>query len=266
MTTRSFSVFREAYALLTSRLLAMQAGVALGVCALSIGWLRLPDASIFQVALSALFAIFIVASAGMMESWILMRLAGRSCTPILLLRGTILLVTGALVWLAWNAFIAHLGSRDSLWAGYFNSRASHRSRQFFSFEHILLAMQWMWSTLLWIGTGLIAIFVFTTTASRRPMHAASLAIRSVSFWLSLIAGAATVTLFVDSILAWTPFEGFWPETLSLLFRIAISLATCTAFVCWLLALLAVSVRRADSSYGSPAGGPEESHPRTADPP
>jgi hypothetical protein len=255
------------------RLVLQQIGLALLVFLLYVLWLRVPDASALDVTGSALLALLAVAVAGVGESALLLRLAGRARTPERLLRGALLLLVGAVLWFGWSALLDHLrGSYDSndvLWAGYLNSRFPHQLRNAFSYAHILLWLRWMWTILGWIGTGVIAIFVFAGTASARPLRAAGCALRSVTYWAALLAGTTAATAITGALVNWTPGHGLRVEMLSLVLRLAAAALVDAAVVCLLLAILAACVRRSDEAgapYSTPAGTPDLSQPRTVDNP
>ncbi|HEY0795309.1 MAG TPA: hypothetical protein VGD64_05970 [Acidisarcina sp.] len=262
MTAKSAFVWRDALRLLSVRLVLEQLGLVLGVFVLFVVWLRLPDVSALEVAGSGLFAMLIVAAAGLGETRIVLSIAGRASTWGRLLRGASLLVVAAVIWFAWNHWLTHLSGPDATRAGYFNSRAPHQLRYLLTYGHILLWLGWMWSTLGWIGAGVITVFAFALTASTRPMRAALLALRSLSFWLVLLIGSTAGVLVTGVLMGWTPLHGLRLELLSLGCRVAIASLFDATIACWLLSILAACVRRADASYSKVDGGPDESQPRT----
>jgi hypothetical protein len=233
MTMKPPPIWRDALALVSVRLILAQLGLVAGVFLFFLLWLRLPDASILEVAGSALLAVFVVTAAG---------------------------------WFAWSAWLAHVSSNDPLRAGYLNSKAPHQLRHLLTFEHILLWLGWMWSTIKWLGGGLLASVIVPLIAGRRPLQAALVAVRSVSFWLSLFVGTIVATLITGALMAWMPLHGLWPEMFSLGLRLVVATVFDGIIACWLLATLAACVRRADAGYATPAGGPDDSQPRTAETP
>lgn len=266
MTARSPSVLRGALSLLSVRLVLAQIGLALLVFLLYVVWLRMPDASVLEVIASMLLALIAIAVAGAGESALLLHLAGRARTAGRLLRGTLLLLAGAALWFAWSALLGHLHTNDSLHAGYWNSRLPHPLRNFFSYEHILLWLGWFWATLTWAGAGVIALLVFAGTASARPVRAVALAARSVTFWTAVVLCAAAASVGTSLLLEWTPGHGLRVELMSLVLRLGLAMLIDAILACFLLAILAACVRRADALYATPAGAPDESQPRTADNP
>jgi hypothetical protein len=264
--TRSPSVLRSALALMSVRLVLQQIGLALLVFALTAIWLRIPDASLVDVIGSALLALIVLAIAGAGESAIILRLSGHARTPARLLRGALLLLAGAVLWVAWSMQFDHIHSDDYLRAGYLNSRFPHSLRNFFSFQHILLWLGWMWTALQWIGAGVIALLVFTATASIGPLHAMMRALRSFTYWIVVVLGAMSATVLTSSLMHWTPGHGLRIEALGLALRLSLALLVDGIVVGLVLAILAVCVRRTDALYIAPTGTPDESQPRTTDNP
>ncbi len=266
MTNKPKSIMRDAFALLSVRLILAQLGLLTGVFGLFVVWLRLPDASVLDLAGSVLLGLIAIAAAGVGEGWLMLGLAGRARTPWRLVRCTLLLLVAAALWLAWSARFDHLAANDYLRAGYLNSRVSHGWRHLFSFEHIALWLGWMRKAVAWIGAGLLAAVVFILTASARPLRAAAMVLRSGSFWLVLLAGTPAAALITGALMNWTPFKGLTTEMLSLVARLAIAAVFDVFIACCLLTVMAVCVRRADSTYGRSAGGPDDSQPRTVEAP
>lgn len=266
MTMRPPPVWRDALSLLSVRLVLAQLGLVAGAFLFFLLWLRLPDASTLEVAASGLLALLIVAAAGLGESRLILGLAGRSLTWGRLIRGALLLLVGVAIWFAWSAWLSHLSSHDALRAGYLNSKAPHQLRHLLTFEYILLWLGWMWSAIRWLGGGLLAAIIVPLVAGTRPLQAALIAVRSLSFWLTLFVGTLVATLSTGALMAWIPLHGLWPEMFSLGLRLIVATLFDGIIACWLLATLAVCVRRADAGYATPEGGPDESQPRTVETP
>ena len=265
MTARS-SVLRSALTLLSVRLVLEQIGLALLVFLLYVAWLRMPDASVLDVIGSTVLALVVLAVAGAGESVLILRLADRPRTPSRLLRGTLLLLAGVALWFAWSALLDRLDGNDFLYAGYWNSRFPHSLRNFFSFEHIVVWLRWLWAILQWIGAGIIALFVFTATASIRPLRAALRGLRSLSYWATVVFGITCATVLTASLIEWTPGHGLRIEMMGLVIRLAVAALIVAGIACLLLAMVAACVRQTDALYATPAGTPAESQPRTADNP
>ena len=106
MTMKSPPIWRDALALLSVRLVLAQLGLVTGLFLFFVLWLRLPDASILEVAGSGVLALLIVAAAGLGESRLILSLAGRTLTRGRFVRGTLLLLLGVALWFAWSAWLA----------------------------------------------------------------------------------------------------------------------------------------------------------------
>jgi hypothetical protein len=263
MTRPSTSVLRGALALINLRLVTRQIGLGLLVFALSIVWLRMPDASRLEVAGSVVLALIILAVAGMGESALVLHLTGRALTPGRLLRGAALLLAGILLWLALGTLLDRIHGDDSLRAGYLNSRLPQTLRYFFTYERLALWLGWIWTALDWIGAGILTLFFVCTTASAHPMRAIARALRSATYWIAMIVGVTAATVITSSLIQWTPGHGLRIEMLSLLLRLGAAILIDAAIACLLLAILAAIIQRSDALYATPAGMPEDSQPRTA---
>jgi hypothetical protein len=260
------SVLRPALKLMSVRFVLQQIGLALLVFLLYALWLRVPDASAIDVIGSAVLALIVLAVAGVGESSLIVRLVTVPRAPGRLLRGAALLLAGVLLWFGWSILLDHLHGDDYLRAGYLNSRFPHQLRNFFSFEHLVLWLGWMWTALDWIGAGVIGLFVFVFTASARPPGAMLRALRCLTYWIAVVVGTTVATLLVGSLIEWTPGHGLGIEMLSLVLRLSLAVVIDATLVCTLLAILATCVRQADTAYAAPAGTPDESQPRTTDTP
>jgi len=273
MRTRSQSTLRTALELMSVRLVLQQICLALLVFALYVVWLRVPDASVFDVVGSVCLALIVIWVAGAGESAFMLRLAGRPRTPGRLLRGTLLLLAGTALWLGWIALLGHLrgdyNQNDDTLAGYLNSKFPHGLRYFFTYEHIRRWIGWLWQVLGWIVAGVIAAFVFAFSTGARPIRAMALLMRSIVYWAVVMFVAAGTTWPTGALMRWTPGHGLRVETLSLALRLATVVLVDAAAVCLLLATLAAGVRRADvteAPHTMPAGTPDTSQPRTAEAP
>jgi hypothetical protein len=273
MKPRSSSVLRSAFALMSIRLVLQQIGLAVLVFLLYALWLRVPDASVLDVAGSVCLALLVIFVASAGESVLMLRLTNRPRTPGRLLRGALLLLAGAALWLGWVALLGHFrgdyNSNDNLWAGYLNSRFPHQMRNVFSYQHILLWLGWMWTALQWVGAGIVAAFVFAGTVSQRPIRAALRSLRSIAYWCFAVLVATAASVFSGTVLGWTPGHGLRIEMTSLVFRLTAVVLVDAVVVCLGLAMLATFARESDqpdAAHSTVAGTPDDSQPRTADAP
>lgn len=266
MTTRTPSTLRRALSLLSIRLVLQQIALALIVFALVALWLHVPDANFLDVMATALLAILTFAVAGVGESALILHLAGQPRNPWKLFRGTLLLLAGAVVWLAWNALLNHVrgnyNQNDDTLAGYLNSRFPHALRYSFTYEHLLRWIGWAWSILQWIGTAMIAAFVIPTFAAARPRAAIVSTLRSIIWWTAALLGPIAAAFLTATLMHWTPGHGLRVEMLSLILRLSAAVLIDTAILCFLLAILAACIRQSDALYTTPVGTPADSQLRT----
>ena len=225
-----------------------------------------PDASVLDVVASAVLTLIVLATAGVGESAIILRLAGNVRIHGNCWRGGLLLLAGVAIWFLWGALLDHLHGNDVLRAGYLNSRLPHSLRYFFTFERLILWLGWAWTALGWIGAGIIAVFVFTATASSAPLRTMWLTLRSLTYWTSLALGVFIATFVSGSLLQWTPGHSLRAEMLSLVLRLGLATLIDAAVACFLLAILAAYVRRTNALYAASGGTPDQSQPRTVDNP
>lgn len=275
--TRSPSIVRPTLALFSVRLLLQQVGLALLVFALSLIWLRIPDASAIDIAGSVLLALIVIAIAGAGESALILRLADQGRTPVRLVRGTVLLLLGAALWIACSTLFDNLQANDTLRAGYLNSQSPHSLRNVFSYDHALLWFGWIWSLLQAICIGLITLFAVIATASSQPLRAIKRALHSPAYWIATAVGIPCAVALTIGLMRWTPAHGLRIEALSLVLRLGFILLADGVVACLLLAILTACARQenvqgflhGDSSnavHSTPGGTPEESQPRTVDNP
>jgi hypothetical protein len=264
MTLKPTAPLRSDFSLLSPRIVLQQIGLGLIVFLLSVAWLRIPDASILDVIGTILLALIILTVAGGGESWLILHLSGTIITPKRLLRGTLLVLAGVALWFLWTAFIDHLQTNDSLRAGYYNSRFPASMRNVFSYEHIYQWLEWMWTTLEWIGAGIIALFVFAATASIKPLRAMLCALRSITYWIVVVLGSIAAIIITNALVDWLPGHNLRVELVSLILRLSLATLVDATIICLMLAVLAACVREADTFYITPAGTPDTSHPRIAD--
>jgi hypothetical protein len=267
------SGLRNAFALMSVRFVLQQIGLAVLVFLLYALWLRVPDASVLDVVGSVCLALLVICVAGAGESALILRLADRLRTPGRLLRGTVFLLIGTALWLGWIVLLGHFrgdyNSNDALWAGYLNSRFPHQLRNVFTYQHILLWLGWMWTALVWVGAGIVAVFVFAGTVSAGPIRAALRPLRSIAYWCLVWLAATAASVFTSTVLGWTPGHGLRVEMMSLMLRLTAVVLVDAVVVCLGLAMLAAFMRQSDGpdeGHSTVAGTPDDSQPRTADAP
>lgn len=267
MNGRPSSILGQALSLLSAPVVLMQIALAVAVALLFALWLHVPDASGWDIIGSVVLALIIIAVAGAGESALMLRLAARDRTPGRLLRGTLLLCVTVALWLVWSWFLGSEQAKDSLRAGYYNSRLPAGMRYFFTYTRIAQWLGVMWTVLTWVGAGVLAVAVFFATASARPHRALTRCMRSLTCWISIFLGAILTSLVTTSVMGWMPGHGLRREMLSLALRLTSVVLFDAAIVCLVLCVFAALTRSVDALAQSTLGGTlDPSQPRTTDTP
>jgi hypothetical protein len=261
---RSF-ILRNALAAMSVRLVAMQVALALLVAALALLWLRLPDSTALHLVATILLGLLLLAVAGGGEAALMLRLCGQPRTRSRMLKATFLLLAAAALWLGWIALIGHFQSSDMVLAGYLNSRFPASLRNSFSYPHLYQGLEWIASTLQWIGAGILLVFASSAAASARPASASKLAFLSPAFWATLLASSLAAPALTSLLMQWTPGHALGIEAISLAVRLGLAITLDAAIAVFILAVVAACIVYSDS-HATPAGSPATSQPRTAETP
>ena len=199
MTTPRLATLRSALALFRLRFVLQQIALALVLFVLSVVWLQIPDANVFDIFGTIILALAILALAGGGESFLLLRLVGQAPSRAKLLRGTLILIAAVILWFGWSVAIDHVQAGNALRAGYENSRFSHLLRNVFSYRHIYLWLGWLDSILEWVGTGIIVLFAYCALAATYPLRAMARSFRSGTYWIALFVGVFLATAITSSL-------------------------------------------------------------------
>jgi hypothetical protein len=113
----------------------------------AIAWTRLPDKYAWQVGLTLLIPLLLLAALLLLEAGTMRKLVDEKQTRAGMMQGVLMLLAWiAIVGVAW-IILDMCDDRTILWAGYLNSRApAHLRARLFSYAHIQL---WI-TTLVWI--------------------------------------------------------------------------------------------------------------------
>lgn len=129
------------------RWIAAQFWATLLIILAGIAWTRLPDKHAWQVVLSLVIPLLLLAAVLLLEAGTMRRLLNQEPARTRFVVGSLTLLAWiAVVWLAW-AILDWCNDQIPLWAGYLNSQAPAPTRaRLFSYQHIQL-----WLTILvWI--------------------------------------------------------------------------------------------------------------------
>jgi hypothetical protein len=117
-----------------------------------VGWTRVPEKHVWQVGLTLLLPLAMLAATLVLEAGTMRSFFGQDERRVRFAWGALtLLVWIAVVWIAWF-ILDWCDDQIPLWASYLNSRASaHARARLFTYEHIQL-----WLTILvWIGRWIV---------------------------------------------------------------------------------------------------------------
>ncbi|WP_263417455.1 hypothetical protein [Terriglobus albidus] len=247
------SLLRGALRRFTLKLLLLQIALGVTVCLLATLWLRLPDASVLQVAVSLILGILVVAIATGGQSWIALWLARKERTRRRLLLGAASIIVAVLLGCLLSQWITSLHAGDPQRASYLNSRFPHGLRSFFTYNHIYQWLGWLWTLLTWIAAGLLAAVSYAVTIGRPRAVLRTLA--SLTWWVGLVLLCVLATTVTGKMMDWKPGHGLSVELFSLLARLGFVVILDGAVISLVLAILA-------QTQAMPDGTPEPSQART----
>jgi hypothetical protein len=262
----SASIFRESLVSLSARFFLKQLGLAVLVLLLSVAWLRFPDANVFEVAASFLVGLIILAIAGCGEASIMLHLTAVPASRRRIIRGALLVLAGIALSLVWYWIIDRWHGSDFTTASYLNSKLPRSLRYVFTYSRIIMILGWMWSALQWIGIGKIIACAMAAIAAERPVNGLFRILRSLAYWLALVAGIALGVVVTSSLIQWTPGHGLKIELFSLILRLGFSIVLDVAIICFVLAVIATILRHENDQKATPDGTPLTSQPLTAEVP
>jgi len=268
----------RARGLLRIHLLLSQLGLAILVTGLSVAWLRIPDSSVFAIALSLLTALVIAAVALGGESFLLLQTCpisysdGRKRMQL----GAVALLFAALIWFGWNTLLANWSAKDFLLAGYLNSQAPAHLRNFFSFTHISAWLEDARAVLRWFAAGLLLAASLGLFLAMRRARAIGRLILSMTYWIVFALTALAGSYLTHTLVGWMPGHGLGVESISLVLRLGTVILVDLVLACFLFTTAIAVILRSDESsdeladrraglepsHPVPAGAPEPSQLRT----
>jgi len=264
MTDTRPSIFREALTLVRPALVLKQLALALLIGLLSLMWLRLPDASVYWLALTVVLGFIGVILTGVGESFLLLHLAGRPRTRRRLALGTTLFLIAAVLWYVSGNLIDHFSANDGLRASYLNSRFGQSWRYLFTYEHITQWESCFWSASQALLDGLLLACLLAPITAANAASAIVGTLFSLCYWLAIVLAFWVAPALTDKLEWWVPGHGLPVEMTSFVLRLAAIAIMDAVVACFLLAAIVVCVRRANTLYldSTPAGTLLESQPRT----
>jgi len=221
-----------------------------------IAWTRLPDRYAWQVGLSLLVPLILLALALLLQAGTMRKLLDQEQGRAPLALGVLTLVVwAALVWLAWCALNC-CDDQIPTWAGYLNSRASaHARASLFTYDHIqhwLTLLEWI---LRWIVIPAKVIPYATASAQwgwRLPWRSIFHTLLNWRWWLAVVIASLIGVALTGHFFSGLPHGTVSHQVWAVIFKLAG--AYLLAVACWAL-LLAWAAVLLDRSYaGRQRGG------------
>ena len=244
------SLLRAAWQLVTARFVLLQAGVGLLAFVLFAGWLRVPDATVAEVVLSALVAVVLVAGVCGSEAVLLLRLAGTGATRRAVTAGAAAVLAASLLLVPLSLLLARGSAGDALRAGYLNSQLPAGLRHVFSYSHVLTLLDQGWDSLFWAGAIVCAMGAVAVTVARWPLRALGRMVGSFTAWVVLtvatVAGSEGTLLLVGWMPRWVVRSGLGVQGTSVAVRLMAVVVLDVLLFCISVALLVAVAQRSDA--------------------
>ena len=201
-------------------------------------WTRLPDRYTWQVVLSLLVPLVLLAAALLLQAGTMRKLLHHKQRRVQLSLGVLtLLVWVAVVWAVW-ALLDWCDNQIPVWAGYLNSRAStHLRATLFTYDHIqswLTLVEWIFR---WIAVPAKVIPWATASAQwgwRLPIRKIMRLLFNWRWWLAVIAAALLAVEWPSHFFTGEPQGTVSHQVWAVILKLAGSYLL--AIVCWVLLL------------------------------
>jgi hypothetical protein len=231
-----------------------------------VAWTRLPDKYAWQVGLTLLVPLLLLAAFLLLQAGTMRDLLNQERGRVSLAMGALtLLVWAAIVWAAW-AILDWCDDQIPLWAGYLNSRASaHMRATLFTYEHIqtwLTLLVWIFR---WIAVPAKVIPWAMASAQwgwRLPWRKLIRLVVNWRWWLAVVAAALLAVEWPSHFFTGLPHgtvsHQVWAVVLKLAGTYLLAIASWVLLLAWAAVLLSRSERTAEqpgdnSLVPAPAG-------------
>ena len=243
------SAWREAFGKLHVSLVAKVWVGTLVLAGLGMLWLQIPDSHVWEFTFSLLSAAVIVGLFFWLWTSVFRFLLeptdekGRWWVQWLLLAAVIV------AWWLLQRPIDWLMEHRYLYAGYWTSRLPYWMRGLRTREHLVLLQSLIYFSLRLIVAGLLLPVAVVaggarfTSAARRILSVWS----RWRYWVAALVVGWIAFGVSGKLMGWTPGHGLVRETLSALMRLGIVFTLNVFLACFLLALVAVGLRRDNTS-------------------
>ncbi len=201
-------------------------------------WTRLPDSYAWQVGLTLLVPLVLLAAALLLEAGTMRGLFHDEQRRVNLWMGVLaLLVWAAIAWAAW-ALLDWCGDQIPEWAGYLNSRASaHLRATLFTYDHLESWLTFLVWVFRWIALPAKLIPYAVSSAQwgwRLPWRKIIRLLFNWRWWLAAIIAALAAVEWPSHFFSGEPHGTVSHQVWSVVLRIAA--AYLLAIVCWVLLL------------------------------
>jgi hypothetical protein len=201
-------------------------------------WTRLPDSYAWQVGLSLLVPLVLLAAALLLQAGTMRKLHQLEQRRVHLALGVLtLLVWAAIVWAAW-ALLDWCSDQIPDWAGYLNSRASaHLRATLFTYDHIqswLTSLVWIFR---WIALPAKVIPYAMASAQwgwRLPWRKIIRLLFNWRWWLAVVIAALVAVEWPSHFFAGEPQGTISHQVWAVMLKLAGTYLL--AIVCWVLLL------------------------------
>jgi hypothetical protein len=234
---------------------AAQFWAALLLILAGVAWTRLPDSYAWQVGLTLLVPVVLLAVALLFEAGTMRRLLHDEQRRVPLSLGVLtLLVWAAIAWAAW-ALLDWCADQIPVWAGYLNSRASaHLRATLFTYDHIQSWLTFLVWVFRWIALP-AKVIPWTMASSQWGWHLPWRKIIRLLFnwrwWLAVIIAALVAVEWPSHFFTGEPHGTVSHQVSSVMLKLAG--VYLLAVACWvlLLAWCAVLLSRSKPSQAQP---------------
>lgn len=234
---------------ITPRVLILQlAGNAI-LAAIASVWLEIPDSHTWQLLLSVVIAIALIAAFLWLHT-ITLRILRQPLTVITLWFSSILLAAWLLLTKAFTTAIAHLDDNSSQRAGYWNSKLSPHWRNIFTYERLDTWQTNLTQFVLWVILPAIVLpFLIetVTTGLRAPAwRNAARTLQRWQHWLTVLLVSIAGRSITNHLIDWHPTDTIHGELISAALRLPLAYVLAVLLALIVLTVTAVLLGRANT--------------------
>jgi len=189
-----------------------------------IGWTRLPDKHLWQVALDLLLPLLLIVCALELEAATVRAFAGNDGRRVKLVWGAITLLVWIAIGAAFWALLDWCDDQIPLWAGYLNSKASAHARSVvFTYAHIvrwLTIAEWILRWIVLPGKLVVLGAASAQWGWRLPVRRIYRILLSGRWWLGVIIAALVGVLLPSRLFVGLPHGTVSAQVWAVVFKLA----------------------------------------------